>query len=90
MDISVTIIIISVVVWIQLIFFLKTAVGIRTLKNIYPSIGSLGISNEFGTQIISVHSKISKEFGAIIHATNTYLKENQGTVDFYVIQNLSE
>ncbi len=90
MDISVTIIIISVVVWIQLVFFLKTAVGIRTLKNIYPSIGSLGISNEYGTQIISVHCKISKEFGAIIHATNTYLKENQGTVDFYVIQNLSE
>lgn len=90
MNISLIIIIIVVVIWVQLAFFLKTLVGIKTLKLLYPSVSVLGIKDDHGTQIISVHGKISREFSSVIDSTNAYLKENQGTVDFHIIQNLSE
>ena len=91
MDISLIIIIVVIVIWIQIAFFLKTVVGIRALKNLYPSVSNLGIFKENSTQVISVNSKkVLREFSSIIDSTNSYLRENQGTVDFYVIQNLSE
>ncbi len=91
MDISLIIIIVVIVIWIQIAFFLKTVVGIRALKNLYPSLSNLGIFKENSTQVISVNSKkVLREFSSIIDSTNSYLRENQGTVDFYVIQNLSE
>jgi len=91
MDISLIIIIVVIVIWVQIVFFLKTIVGIKALKNLYPSVSTLGILTENGTPIINLNSKKTlKEFVAIINSTNSYLRENQGTVDFYVIQNLSE
>ena len=90
MDISLIIIIVVIVVWIQIVFFLKTTLGIRALKNLYPSVSTLGLFKESGTQVISINTKkILKEFLSIINSTNSYLRENQGTIDFYVIQNLS-
>lgn len=91
MDISLIIIIVVIVVWIQIVFFLKTTLGIRALKNLYPSASTLGVFKENGTQVISINTKKTlKEFLSIINSTNSYLRENQGTIDFYVIQNLSE
>ncbi|WP_321518055.1 hypothetical protein [uncultured Bacteroides sp.] len=91
MDISLIITIVVIVIWIQIAFFFKTVVGIRTLKNLYPSVSTLSIIKENGTQVISVNSKkVLLDFTSIIDSTNSYLRENQGTDDFYVIQNLSE
>lgn len=90
MNISLIIIIIVVVIWVQLAFFLKTLAGVKALKLMYPSVSVLGIKVEHGTQVISVHGKVSREFASIVDSTNAYLKENLGAVDFHIIQNLSE
>lgn len=91
MDITLIIIIVVVVVWVQVTFFLKTLVSIRIVRYLYPSANILSVVEEKGTQTISTNNiKVQKEFASIIDSTNSYLIENQGTVDFHVIQNLSE
>jgi len=91
MDIGLIIIIVVVVVWVQVTLFLRTIVSIRIVKNLYPSANILSVVEEKGTQVISTNNKkVQKEFASIIDSTNSYLIENQGTVDFHVIQNLSE
>lgn len=91
MHIGLIIVIIVLVFWAQIAFFLKSAVSIKALKHLYPVVNTLAVITDNETQLIRVHSnKLSKEFASIIDATNAYLINNQGTTDFYIIQNLSE
>lgn len=91
MHIGLIVVIIVFVFWAQIAFFLKSAVSIKALKHLYPVVNTLAVITDNETQLIRVHSnKLSKEFASIIEATNAYLINNQGTTDFYIIQNLSE